>query len=70
MCRLKAHCLNVVKKCFFQTILNFVLSSKTLNTYNDIARKHGNVAVKDLGKYEKLRYKNNKLKLDIDFFNN
>ena len=46
---------------FFQTILNI---------YNDIARKYGNVTVKDFRKYEKLEYKNNKLKLDIDFLNN
>ena len=38
--------------------------------YNDIAQKHGNVTVKDFRKYEKLKYKQNKLKLDIDFLNN
>ena len=37
--------------------------------YNDIARKYGNVTVKDFRKYEKLEYKKNKLKLDIDFLN-
>ena len=41
-----------------------------INIYNDIARKHGNVTVKDLRKYEKLRYKKNKLKLNTDFLNN
>ena len=41
-----------------------------IKIYNDLARKHGNVAVKDLRKYEKLMYKQNKLKLDIDFLNN
>ena len=35
-----------------------------------MARKHGNVTVKDFRKYEKLKYKQNKLKLDIDFLNN
>ena len=35
-----------------------------------MARKYGNVTVKDFRKYEKLEYKNNKLKLDIDFLNN
>ena len=55
---------------FIQTILNFVLSRKIINIYNDIARKYGNVTVKDFRKYEKLEYKKNKLKLDIDFLNN
>ena len=32
--------------------------------------KYGNVTVKDFRKYEKLQYKKNKLKLDIDFINN
>ena len=48
---------------FFQTILCFVLSRKIINIYNDIARKHGNVTVKNL----KLEYKKNKLKLDLTF---
>ena len=43
---------------------------KIINIYNDIARKHGKVTVKDLWKYEKLWYKKNKLKLDIHFLNN
>ena len=55
---------------FVQTILSFVLSRKIINIYNDIARKYGNVTVKDFGIYEKLEYKKNKLKLDIDFLNN
>ena len=55
---------------FFETILSFVLSRKIINIYNDIARKYGNVTVKDFGKYEKLEYKKNKLKLDSDFLNN
>ena len=55
---------------FIQTILSFVLSRKIINIYNDIACKHGNVTVKDFQKYEKLEYKKNKLKLDIDFLNN
>ena len=59
------------KKCyFFLTILSFVLSGKIIYIYNDIAQKHENVIVKDLCKYEKLKYKQNKLKLDIDFLNN
>ena len=52
---------------FIQTILSFVLSRKIINICNDIARKYGNVTVKDFRKYEKLEYKKNKLKLDIDF---
>ena len=55
---------------FIQTILSFVLSRKIINIYNDIARKYGNFTVKDFRKYEKLEYKKNKLKLDIDFLNN
>ena len=55
---------------FFQAILSFVLSRKVINVYNDLARKYGNVAVKDFCKYEKLQYKKNKLKLGIDFLNN
>ena len=55
---------------FIQTILSFVLSRKIINVYNDIARRYGNVTVKDFRKYEKLEYKKNKLKLDIDFLNN
>ena len=45
-------------------------SRKTINICNDIARIYGNVTVKDFLKYEKLDYKQNKLKLDIDFLNN
>ena len=41
-----------------------------MNIYNDIGRKYGNITVKDFRKYEKLQYKKNKLKLDIDFLNN
>ena len=55
---------------FIQTILSFVLLRKNINIYNDIARKYGNVTVKDFRRYEKLEYKKNKLKLDIDFLNN
>ena len=55
---------------FFQTILSFVLSRKIINIYNDIARKYGNITVKDFRKYEKLHYKKNKIKLDIDFLKN
>ena len=55
---------------FIETILSFVLSRKIINIYNNIARKYGNVTVKDFRKYEKLEYKKNKLKLDIDFLNN
>ena len=58
---------------FFQTILSFVLSRKIINICNDLAQKYGNVTVKDFHKfhkYEKLDYKKNKLKLDLDFLNN
>ena len=55
---------------FVQTILSFVLSRKRKSICNDIAQKHRNVTVKDLQKYEKLRYKKNKLKPDIYFLNN
>ena len=36
---------------FIQTILSFVVSRKIINIYNDIARKYGNVTVKDFPKY-------------------
>ena len=55
---------------FIQTIISFLLSRKIINIYNDIARKYGNVTVKDFRKYEKLECKKNKLNLDIDFLNN
>ena len=54
---------------FIQTVLSFVLS-RNINIYNDIARKYGNVTAKDFQKYEKLEYKENKLKLYIGFLNN
>ena len=47
-----------------------MLSREIINIYNNIAQKYGNVTVKDFRKYEKLEYKKNKLKLDIDFLNN
>ena len=55
---------------FFQAILSFALSRKIINIYNDFTRKYGNVTVTDFCKYEKLEYKKNKLKLEIDFLNN
>ena len=55
---------------FIQTVLSFMLSRKIINIYNYIARKYGNVTVKDFRKHEKLDYKKNKLKLDMDFSNN
>ena len=51
-------------------MLIFVLSRKIINIYNDILWKHGNVTVKDFRQNEKLQYKKNDLKLDIDSFNN
>ena len=47
-----------------------IISRTIINVYNDLARKYGNVTVKDFRKYEKLQHKKNKLKLDIDFLNN
>ena len=55
---------------FIQTISSFVLSGKIINVYNDIAWEYRNVTVKDLWKHKKLEYKNNKLKLDVNFLNN
>ena len=55
---------------FIQAVLSLVLSRKIINICNYIARKYGNVTVKDFRKHEKLEYKKNKLKLDIDFLNN
>ena len=43
-----------------------MLSRKIVNIYNDIARKYGNVTVKDFQKIGN----NNKLKPDIHFLNN
>ena len=54
----------------FDMLLNLKFLLSRENIYNDIAQKYGNVAVKDFRKYEKLEYKKNKLKLDIDFLNN
>ena len=55
---------------FFQTILSFALSRKIIKIYNDIVQKHGNARIKDFRKYEKLKYKLKKPKLDINFWNN
>ena len=60
------HLKNVI---FFQTILSFVLSRKTINVYG-LAWKHGNVIVQDFRNYEKPEYKKNKQKLEIDFLSN
>ena len=51
-------------------ILSFMLSREIIYIYNDIAQKHRNVTVKDFRKYEKLKYKQEKLKLDINFLDN
>ena len=55
---------------FFLTVISFALSKKIINIYNDLAQKHGNVTLTDFHKYEKIGYKKNKLKLDINFLNN
>ena len=55
---------------FLQTVLSFLLSRKIIKIYNDIARKHWNVTIKEFRKYEKLKCKQNKFKLDIQFLNN
>ena len=55
---------------FILTILSFVMSRKIINIYNDITQRYGNATVKDFRNYGKLEYKKNKLKLDINFFNN
>ena len=47
-----------------------MLSRKIINIFDDIAQKHENVTVKDFRKYEKLEYRKEKLKLEIDFLNN
>ena len=63
--------MSLFKKCcyFFQGILSFVLSRK-LKHIQMKTQKHGHVTVKHFQKYSKLKYKQNKLKLDIDFLNN
>ena len=55
---------------FIQTVSSFVLSGKIINVYNDIAWVYRNVTVKDFWKHEKLEYKKNKLKLDVNCLNN
>ena len=45
-------------------------SRKIINIGNDLACKRENVTVKDFRKYDKLEYKKNKLKLDIDVLHN
>ena len=57
------HLKNII---FLQT---FVLSRKIIKIYSDRTQKYGNVMVNDFQKYEKLKYKQNKLKLEIDFLN-
>ena len=59
------------KKCnFYQNNFKFSAVKEDYKyIYNDIAQKYGNATVKDFRKYEKLEYKTNKLKLDIDFLN-
>ena len=52
---------------FLETILRFLQSRMITTIYNDIAQKHGNVTVKDFRKYEKLKYKQSKLKLELIF---
>ena len=47
-----------------------MLSRKIINIYNDIARRYGNITVKDIREHEKREYEKNKLKLDIDFLSN
>ena len=39
---------------FFQTILDFALSRKIINIYNDTAQKYGDVTVKDFRKNDSL----------------
>ena len=53
-----------------QTISSFLVSRNMIKPYSDIAQKHENFIAKGFRKYEKLKYKQNKLKLDIDFLNN
>ena len=66
---IEARCLkNII--IFLQTILTFAPSRIITNVYYDIAWKYGDVTVKDFRKYERLEYKKNRLKLDIDFLNN
>ena len=38
---------------FLQTVLSFVLSRKIIKVYNNLARKYGNVMVKDFRNYKK-----------------
>ena len=56
--------------CFHYLYANYRHLLLSQLHFNDIARKYGNVTVKDCRKHEKLDYKKNKLKLDIDFLNN
>ena len=38
-----------------------MLSRKIINIYNDIARRYGNITVKDIREHEKREYEKNKL---------
>ena len=55
---------------FFPNNQKFCAVKKIINIYNYLTLKDGNVKVKHFRKYEKLDYKKNKLKLDIDFLSN
>ena len=58
------------EKCKKQKKENKQRKKGARDIYNDIARKYWNVTIKYFRKYEKLEYKKNKLKQDIDFLNN
>ena len=47
---------------FSKKKLSFVLPKTIIYIYNDIAQKHVNVTVEDFRKYEKLKYKQKKVK--------
>ena len=47
---------------FSKKKLSFVLPRTIIYIYNDIALKHVNVTVEDFRKYEKLKYKQKKVK--------
>ena len=55
---------------FFSNNFKFCAVKKIYKYLQRYCTEYGNITVQDFQKYEKLQYKKNKLKLDINFLNN